>query len=127
MSDSKWEKYQLQEKVERVLGKVGKIKGEEERPFLTAYQIAILFAHEYPQLVQELGYAIGGKDIGEHHTLTSYLAERLSSLAKKSGSSIERAFLSHWMIQTMQFRNKGEFVISSFDGRDSLSMFRLKD
>ena len=97
------------------------------RPFMSAYQIAILFADAHPghHLVQTL--AVGGEGTGERKSLTQRIARFLSEVAKDPASKVEGGFISHQNVGDFWFDNKGNRVqVSGLDGPGH-SIFRLRD
>jgi hypothetical protein len=91
-------------------------------PYLTPYQIAIEFNKRWPQLVQQIGFPIGGAETKEQASLTQYIAKELSTRIKnKTLTSIEGAFLSNCHITEMKFEGN---VKSSMIGQTTVSIFR---
>lgn len=127
---SEWGNLSIQSKLERLLASFFR----EQRPhhlgipFLSAYQLAILYAQEYPDDLQQLDLTVGGKDTGEWISLAKYLARELSARIKTGGiSTIEGALLSNRQVKELVFNNDDEILRSSITGRNaSISMFRLK-
>lgn len=92
-------------------------------PFLTAYQLAIEYDDHFPELREELGYPIGGRDSGEHRSLTSWLADNLSRrIDSGSIADIQRGFLSDRRIFHIAFDGPDEIIRASV--RD-ISVFPL--
>ena len=127
MAQSAWEKYGLAEKLMRILD-VESYDPDHHfgRPFLTAYQIAILFKNMYPEIYVRLNMPLGGKGTGIHHSLAQYLARMLSQhIRNGSLPGVEGRFLQMNNISSMEFDDFGESVEAS--SLSDLSMFRLKD
>lgn len=127
MAQSDWENYHLAEKLLRILD----IQSYDPnhhfgRPFLTAYQIAILFKNMYPETYVRLNKPLGGKGTGIHHSLAQYLARMLSlHIKNESLRNVEGRFLQMNNISSMTFDDFGESVeASSIPG---LSMYRRTD
>ena len=74
-----------------------------DRPFISAYQLAILFAENYPEDFQSIGKPVGGEGIGERTSLAQYLARELS-MRIKSGEidTIEGAFFSNESLKCLR-------------------------
>lgn len=96
------------------------------RPFMSAYQIAIRFAEEFPnhELVQTL--PLGGSLVGHNQSLTQQIALFLSQTirAGKAGR-IEGGFISHDNIEEFTFRHRDEIVHVSTLDDPAHSIFRL--
>jgi hypothetical protein len=124
---SYWQEYDLEEKITRILTKVERYNSI--RPFLTAYQVAIEFAHLYPEDFARLNYPVGGKGIGQRNSLAQYLAKQLSTkIGNGHITHIEISFLCNDYLNEITFNNNQEIVTSSLtDTRFPLSMFRLRN
>lgn len=98
-------------------------------PFLSAYQIAIEFAHRHPEVVEKTNYKIGGTGTGEHTSLSQYIAQRLSVDVRDGRlPHVEGGFISNWHLHDISFDYKGEVIHSSLTGTQfTLSMFRYKE
>lgn len=126
-----WEDNNLTEKLVEVLSGVAYVDPHRHfgRPFVTAYQLAILFKESFPHEFSRFGRPVGGKGVGVQFSLTSYLARQLSGRIK-SGEimDIEGRFLSNRQVTRIEFDNDGETITSSLtDSQYDLSMFRLRD
>jgi len=126
---SKWEELQLEDKLIDILrhSQGHPQKHHFELPFLTAYQLAISFAQQYPNDALSLGYEhIGGKGIGTQTSLAQYLAGQLSVRIKEGSiKNVEGRFLSNQHLKEISFNNGGEPIVSSLtDSQFPLSMFR---
>lgn len=126
-----WQQHNLEGRVISILEEVPDAAKEHHlgRPYLTAYQIAIEFAHRHPEIVAELGHLVGGVGTGEHYSLSSYMARRLSDVVKVNPNGrIEGGFLSNLHLQDVFFDHQGETIQSSLTSTQfTLSMFRLRD
>lgn len=128
---SLWEELEIEEKIIQILREVKKRAPIHHlgRPFLTAYQIAIKFAENYPDEVNRLNLPVGGVGTGQHRSLAQYIARELSQRIKKRQiTSVEGGFLSNDGIEELNFKfNNEETIQSSLKGDESaLSLFRLK-
>ena len=128
---SQWQEYNLEEKITQILSDVPDYAPDHHlgRPFLTAYQIAIEFAHRYPEDFARLGFPVGGIGIGQRSSLAQYLAKRLSDGIKAERiTHIAGSFLSNQHLNDIYFDNDGESIRSSLTSTQfTLSMFRLRD
>ena len=124
---SVWEENELERKVVEVLSGVTCDSSHHfGRPFLTAYQLAILVKDRFPDTFSLLGYPLGGRGAGVRYSFTSYLARQLSQKIKdRAITNIEGRFLSNVQLLDIEFNDDGESVVSSLtDSQDDLSMFR---
>lgn len=125
---SQWDTLGIQACVETILSHVPESEHHfGGRPFMTAYQIAIEFAHDYPDQFELLRKEVGGKDTGVRHSMAQYLANELSrKILARDVINIEGAFLSNRHINKLSFHNAPRNVESSISGNQaSLSMFRF--
>ena len=127
-----WDANDLESKVIGLLASVEYVKSDHHlgRPFLTAYQLAILFKKQHPDDFERIGHEVGGKGSGFPHSLTSYLAGQLSVRIRSGelADRIEGGFLSNLGLKTIQFNDGGKTVTSSLTGSQfDLSMFRLRE
>ena len=126
---SNWQDYNFEQKIEIILSDIKNFKPEHHfgRPFLTAYQLAIEFAHRFPEDVSRLAYQIGGEGIGERVSLAQYLAGQLSDRIKTGEiKNIEGGFLSNNHLSEISFDNNSQLIKSSLTKTQfDLSLFRL--
>lgn len=124
MSD--WKEHALEEKIEELLDTVPYYETDHHfgRPFITAYQLAILFKERFPSTYESLGHPIGGRGSGEPYSLPTYLARQLSQQIKNHKiRNIEgRWFFSER--QRLKFDCDSQQITAS---SNFVSMFRLKD
>jgi hypothetical protein len=125
-----WRDNDLAEKITKILKDVPKYRSHHlGYPFLSAYQIAIEFNNLYPEIVAKTNYKVGGLGLGEHISLSQYLA-RLLSTEVKGGRlpHVEGGFLSNLHLDDISFDNHGEVIHSSLTGTTfTMSMFRYKE
>ena len=130
-TESFWKDHNLTEKLVEVLGGVTYVEPDHHfgRPFVTAYQLAILFKERFPCEVRKFGHPVGGKGAGVQFSLTSYLARQLSGKVKSGEiTDIEGRFISNRQVIRIEFDDDGETITSSLtDSQYDLSMFRLRD
>ena len=123
-----WEDNDLDRKVEEVLSGITYYEPGHHfgRPFLTAYQLAIIVRARYPETFRCFGHPIGGRGSGVRYSFTSYLARQLSQKIRDLEiTSIEGGFLSNRQLVGIDFDDAGEPVTSSStDSQYDLSMFR---
>lgn len=123
---SNWDEHGFDDKIRTILASVAPSSPGHHlgTPFLTAYQIAIDFDRLHSNIVQKLGYQVGGKGVGEHVSLAQYIARQLSQRIKSGKlDDIEGAFLSRRDLLDVTFSNG---IQSSAEGGWDISMYRLK-
>lgn len=93
------------------------------RPFYSAYQLAIAFAERNPNHDSVQSLPIGGTGTQEHQSLAQLIARTLSK-AIRSGSinTIEGGFISHTNLERMQF--SGDINVSTLTTKPGHSIFR---
>ena len=129
MAQSQWDQLQMDAKISRVLD----VQSHDPthhfgRPFLTPYQIAIIFQHLYPLDVQTIDKPIGGLGTGQQDSLAQYIALELSKRIKDGRvTDIEGRFLYRGNLKTLQYEINGQTVESSSMQAYDLSMYRLID
>jgi hypothetical protein len=125
---TKWEEFDVLEKVCEALAEVAAPANGSGRPYLTAYQLAIKVDRAHPDLKGHFGGQVGGVGIGQHNSLTEYLAGRLTQLAGDD-FPVERASLSGDDVATMSFKatGGGEIANSLLGTEYPTSLFRLRD
>lgn len=121
---SKWEKFNFEGKIITILSNVPYDQSHHfGRAFSTPYQIAIGFAERYPDDFKSLDMVIGGSGADVQVSLTSYIANQLSTRIKNGEMPrIKGAFLSNQYIRDIEFIDD---IHSSNCDQDTLSMFRL--
>jgi hypothetical protein len=126
-----WQEHNIEEKIVHILRQVQSHDPEHHfgRPFLTAYQLAIAFANEYPDATEAIGWPIGGAGVGQHNSLAQYLALELSRHIKADPTfPVEGAFLSDNSLKDISFKHETGPIHSSLaDSGYALSMFRFKE
>ena len=101
-----WETHVMDEKVLEVLVGINYHDRNHHfgRPFLTAYQLAILVKERFPETFNRFGHPIGGKDSGVSYSFTSYLAGQLSERIRNGViTNIEGGFLSNRKLEGIEF------------------------
>lgn len=122
-----WQRHSIEVRIREILASVPRGEHHFGRPFLSAYQIAIAFARDYPQAADEIGKPVGGRGTGRHDSLAKYFANELSRrIRDDSLPGIEGAFLDGLFLHSLEYDNRGETVASSL-GVANMSMFRLAD
>jgi hypothetical protein len=130
MSESKWQQYDIEAKLISILSELPEdAKGHHfERPFLTAYQIAIEFAQRHPEVAAALGHPVGGEGIGVRFSLATYLAQQLSIRIRDGLIPVEGGFLSNKHLHAITFDHNDELITSSLTNTQyTLSMYRLRE
>jgi len=122
---SKWEKFNFEGKIITILSNVPYDQSHHfGRPYSTPYQIAIEFAKRYSEDFKSLGMVIGGSGADVPVSLTSYIANQLSTRIKNDQMlHIEGAFLSNQHIRDIEFIDD---IHSANCDQDTLSLFRLR-
>ena len=129
MKISNWVIYDIEIKVRTILTNIKNVRKHHfGRPYLTAYQLAIVFSQSYPNEFKSLGYQIGGKNSGKKSSLSQYLARELSGRIKSQEIiDIEGCFISNLHLDSIILDHNGNKIESSLTHtKDDLSMFRLK-
>ena len=97
------------------------------RLFMSAYQIAIRFAEEYPEhrLVRTL--LPGGEGTGTHQSLAQRIARFLSqAIHDDRAGRIEGGFISHAYVEDFTFRHpRGPVRVSTLRTAHAHSIFRV--
>ncbi len=123
-----WEANDLSAKVIQVLAETTYYEPDHHfgRPFLTAYQLAILLKDRFPETFQNFGHPLGGRGVGVNFSFTSYVAGQLSRKINDGEiTNVEGGFLSNRQLVEIEFSDGGESVVSSLtDSQYDLSMFR---
>lgn len=128
-----WRRLNVESKVVDVLASVEPTWSPRlgGRPFVSAYQLAILLDDRYPEVRQALGgVPVGGADSGSRTSLTQYLAERVGAEIRGHGDDyrIEGATLSRVKLGELRFKVAGQDDIrnSNAEAGMDLSLFRLR-
>lgn len=128
---SKWNQYDLENKIRQILSQqhysVYLSENQVNRPFLSVYQLAIKLAQQFPQDIQALGYSVGGRENGDRYALTQYLARQLAGrIYANQITDIELAFLNTDHVQDISFECPGLPVqVASADYQHTILLFRL--
>ena len=125
---SKWEELNIEAHIREILIEVEYCREHHfERPFLTAYQLAIKFNQRFPNEAREIGFPVGGEGVGVRSSLAQYLAGQLSKrISSGELQGIEGAFISNNDLKKITFKNGDEIIVSSLtETQFDLSMFRL--
>lgn len=126
-----WDDNELEQKILDVLSDITYPDPDHHfhRPFVTAYQLAILLKIRFPDTFHRIGFPIGGVGSGPQETLARYIARELS---RKIGNGelsdvIEGGFLSNRQLLRIEFDDEGEAITSSStDSQYDTSLFRLR-
>ena len=100
-----------------------------DRPFMSAYQIAIAFARRYPDHPAVQRHGVGGRGTNSDESLARQIARRLSrAIRTRNAHGIEGAFLSHDRLSEMTFEGpEGERVeVSTLNSKAAHSIFRVR-
>jgi hypothetical protein len=97
-------------------------------PYVSAYQLAIAFAEEYPDAAASLGYSVGGEGTGEYNSIAKYLAHELSVRIKQETlNDIEGAWLSRQYLPGIDFIDDEDQSRAASMNPKGLSLFRLHE
>ena len=126
-----WDDNELERKIVEILSDITYPDPDHHfhRPFVTAYQLAILMKQRFPATFHQLGFPIGGRGTGPQETLARYIARELSRRVRNGDLSevIEGGFLSNRQLLGIQFDDAGEPITSSStDSQYDTSIFRLR-
>ena len=125
MSD--WDQFSIETLVRQILGAKSKQSAHFGRPYLTAYQIAIIIAARHRNIYVVIDRRIGGKGEGPEQSFAHYIAKQLSDRIKDGRiSDIEGAFLLGDHLTKLVYQSS-EGEIEPSTGSSRLSMFRLND
>ncbi len=126
---SHWKEFSIEPRVRDILAVKARSKNHHfGRPFMTAYQIAILFAERYPEDSDKLGKKIGGRGSGVSDSLAKYIARELSRRVKNGHvPGIEGRFLHGTRLRKLEYNSSRGRIESSSGTASDLSMFRLTD
>lgn len=127
---SHWRNFDFENRIRKILNRTTYIPEPDHhfnRPFLTAYQIAIEFNKLYPNVAIAMGYEIGGAGINQKVSLSQYIGRELSQRIKSGEiNDIEGAFLSNLHISKLEFDNNGSPLTSSLvKSKYDHSIFRI--
>ena len=125
--DNYWQIYNVGGKIQSILHDIRAEGHHFGRPFVTAYQLAIIYRHRYSDDLPDL--VVGGQGADVDVSLTSYLANQLSRRIRQGTiNNIELRFLSNLHLQDISFDNYGEEIRSSVIGHGlGQRMFRSVD
>ena len=128
---SSWDSLSMEDKVVQVLSDIIYHYPNHHfgRPFLTAYQLAILINERFPDTFLSFGHSIGGRDSGVSYNFTSYLAGQLSERIRNGViTNVEKGFLSNSKLEEIEFIDADAKVVSSLtDTQFDLLMFSRKE
>ena len=120
-----WRRYSIEARIREILASVPVHRPHFDRPFLTAYQIAIVFEQTHPRDASLIDKPAGGRDTGRCDSLAEYFANQLSRRIKnRTITDIEGRDLNGRFLKCLQFDNRGDTVTSSL-GQANMSIFHL--
>lgn len=128
MATAMWDELEMTDLVRQVLrtAPVDEAYGTG-RPFFTTYQIAIVFARMFPQLVEQIGHDTGGEGHGPY-AITNYLARWLPDRIARGARDIEMRFLSPAHLSRLEFDDRGTPRVATTNTAGfNATMFRLLD
>lgn len=126
---SQWDQLKMERKILHILNVQSHNPNHHfGRPYLTPYQIAIIFQQQFPLEFQTIGKPIGGKGTGQQDSLAQYIALELSKRIKSGNiTNIEGSFLHRANLYSLTYEVDSEIIESSSEQAYDLSMFRLVD
>ena len=126
---SLWEDFAFEARIRDILNVEPRRENHHfGRPFLTAYQIAILLAERHPEDIAAIGKQIGGRETGLSHSLAQYVARELSQrIRSRRLVGIKGRFLHGTHLKSLVYRSQHRDIESSTGTSSDLSMFRLAD
>jgi hypothetical protein len=127
-----WHTYSLDERIFEILRDV---QSHEEnhhfgRPFITSYQLEVLFTTRYPDVVQALGFPAPLTRVGGRSSLAQTLSRGLSQRIKNNPNyPIEGRWLSRIALQELVLTDESEHSLRSSVAETNvgLAMYRLRD
>ena len=124
-TETKWDANSLESKIVKLLKDIRYEGHHLGRPFVTGYQLALLFKKEFPEDFKRLGGVVGGKGSGNKN-LTSYFARELSRRIKtREIKHIEGGFLSEQRLRRIEFTDARKAVSSTpTGGKNGMAVFR---
>lgn len=125
---SQWETDEFEERIRTILRDF-QYSGSElnhfGQPFVSAYQIAIVYAERYPEAFRAINMPIGGAGTSLSNSLTQYIARELSGRIKSGEiADIEPAWFRRDYVKHLDFTYQNETI--SATNPAALSMFRLR-
>jgi hypothetical protein len=128
---SYWQSFSIDTLIRQVLSGVTYQPNPQHhfnRPFLTAYQLAIEVNRLEPRIITAMGYLIGGAGTHRNVSFSQYIALELSKRIQSGQiTDIEGAFVSNNHVTNLAYDNYGAPLISSLTGTNyDLSAFRLR-
>lgn len=125
---TKWDKLKMEERIQVILDKqvYPKLSHHLERPFLSAYQIAIEYAQLYPTDFNSFNLQVGGKGIGRHSSFSQYIGRELSRRLKEHTLPyVQGGFFSNTHLANIEFSSiDGPIHSSATESQYPVSIFR---
>lgn len=124
---SQWDVLAMDVKIAIILNVRSHSRGHHfGRPFLTPYQIAIIFKRRFSHDFRTIGKQVGGRGIGSRDSLAQYIAMNLSRRIKnRKILNIEGRYLNRAHLKTLKYDDQGQSIESSSMTSYDLSIFRL--
>ena len=125
-TETKWDANSLESKIVKLLKGIRHDAHPFSRPFVTGYQLAILFKEEFPEAFERMGYPVGGEGSGGQETLTKYLNRELARRVRRQEiPNIEGGFLSEQRLRRIEFTDARKPVFSTSTGdQNGMAVFR---
>ena len=126
MTDTEWVEHNMEENIRALLRTVHNNTdpgNPATRPFVTSYQIAMMFERNYRDIFDHIGYPIGGEGTVGSNTLASDIGNKLALRIRNCQvTDIDCEMLS--CVPRIVFRGPGREVVSSVD---QVTMFRMRE
>ena len=126
MTDAEWAEYNMEDLIRTLLRNVENSTdpgNRETRPFITSYQMAMMFERDYKDIFDRIGYPIGGEGAGGSNTLAGDIGNKLALRIRNCQvTDIDCEMLT--CVPRIIFRGPGREVVSSVD---QVTMFRIRE
>lgn len=126
-----WQEQEVETKALDILRDVVPVRAGNggERPFLTAYQLAIEFAKRHPEALEKAGWRVGGAGSGKGYSLAQYLASNLARYVRDQPEGpIERVFFSNQQVNDLSFLCGEDVIHSSVTATSpTIALYRLRE
>lgn len=127
---SAWQNENMVEKITKILEdyRYDEPQANGGQPYMTAYQLALVFTQRHADVVKRLDLPVGGKGTGQYTSLAQYLARQLAGAIKAGRvEHIEYAFVHTAYMRELRFQDDDHEVVASAPGtRYDVSIYRLK-
>ena len=126
MTYAEWEEYNMDDIMRTLLRTVENETNPgnpEARPFVTSYQLALMFQRDYREISDSLGFPVGGSGAGGSNTLAGDIGSVFSTRIRRGyATGIECQMLSR--VHGTTFRIGGQEIVSSVS---QVTMYRIME